>query len=197
MAFTDGPVCEESANDYPEVYGLHRRYFGMHSFIARYLVDVPCAATASLSPGASTGLRRGAGGGRTPVPPAPERHEHVDPCHVEMERGDGSGSGQPLVDPFDIDQSLPSGSRTSQTPLPSGLGFSSFQAPHSTSYGFFGFRVPPLRAQLVHLYRISLYHRHVRLIKRSGRMTWMVLQRYRFGHRVGKKTKRFTPFDCP
>ncbi|KAI5648624.1 hypothetical protein M9H77_34629 [Catharanthus roseus] len=29
---------------------------------------------------------RGAGGGRPPVPPALERHEHVDPGHVEMER---------------------------------------------------------------------------------------------------------------
>ncbi|KAI5653894.1 hypothetical protein M9H77_31081 [Catharanthus roseus] len=41
-------------------------------------------------------------------------------------------------------QSLPSGSGTSQTPPPPGLGFASFQAPpHSTSYRFSGFRAPP------------------------------------------------------
>ncbi|KAI5681445.1 hypothetical protein M9H77_02673 [Catharanthus roseus] len=132
---------------------------------------------------------RGVGGGRPPVPPAPERHEHVDPGHVEVERGERSGSGRPPVDPFDspnldmpsfslgltpADQSLPSGSGTLQTPLPPGLGFASFQAPYSTSYGFTGFGHPLFWAQPVHLHRISLYRRHLHLMKRSGRMTWMV-----------------------
>ncbi|KAI5654069.1 hypothetical protein M9H77_31256 [Catharanthus roseus] len=132
---------------------------------------------------------RGAGGRCPPVPPAPERHKRVDPGHVEVENGEGSGSGQPPVDPFDglnldmpsfslgltlTSQSLPSGSGTSQTPPPPGLGLASFQAPHSTSYGFSGFRAPLLWAQPVHLHCISLYRRHLCLIKRSGRMTWMV-----------------------
>ncbi|KAI5647496.1 hypothetical protein M9H77_33501 [Catharanthus roseus] len=142
------------------VYGLHRRFFGMHSFAARYPADVPCAAVATPSLGARTGPRypgHGAGGGRPPVPPAPERQEHVDPGHVVLERGEGSGSGQPTVDPFyspNLDmpsfslgltpasQSLLSGSGTSQLLPAPGLGYASFQSPHSTSYGFFGFRAP-------------------------------------------------------
>ncbi|KAI5657118.1 hypothetical protein M9H77_25911 [Catharanthus roseus] len=101
--------------------------------------------------GARRHLGRGAGGGRPPVPPAPERHEHVDPDHVEVEKGEGSRSGQPTVDLFDspnldmpsfslgltpVSQSLPSGFGTSQTPPLPSLGFPSFQAPHSTSYVF-------------------------------------------------------------
>ncbi|KAI5668284.1 hypothetical protein M9H77_18137 [Catharanthus roseus] len=39
-------------------------------------------------------------------------------------------------------QSLPCGSGTSQMPPPPGLGFASFQAPHTTSFEFFGFRAP-------------------------------------------------------
>ncbi|KAI5661656.1 hypothetical protein M9H77_20979 [Catharanthus roseus] len=100
--------------------------------------------------GVKTGARRhptrGAGDGRPPVPPAPERHEHVDPGHAVIERGEGSGSGQSFGDPFDslnlympsfsldltlTSQSLPSGSGTSQMPPAPGLGFASFQSPYS------------------------------------------------------------------
>ncbi|KAI5680873.1 hypothetical protein M9H77_02100 [Catharanthus roseus] len=74
---------------------------------------------------------RGAGGGRPPVPPVPHRHEYFDHGHVEVERGEGYGGGQPTVGPFDSPSvdiasfslgltpaslSLPSGSGTSQTP---------------------------------------------------------------------------------
>ncbi|KAI5668350.1 hypothetical protein M9H77_18203 [Catharanthus roseus] len=38
---------------------------------------------------------RGAGGGRPTVPSFLHRHEHVDPGHVEVERGEGFGGGQP------------------------------------------------------------------------------------------------------
>ncbi|KAI5677587.1 hypothetical protein M9H77_08537 [Catharanthus roseus] len=84
---------------------------------------------------------RGEGGGRPPVPPVPERHEHVDPGHAVVERGERSGSGQPIGDPFDspnldmpsfslgltpASQPLPSGSGTSQMPTAPGLGFASF-----------------------------------------------------------------------
>ncbi|KAI5655407.1 hypothetical protein M9H77_32594 [Catharanthus roseus] len=55
--------------------------------------------------GVKRGVRRhpgrGVGGGRPPLPPTLEMHEHVDPGHVEVERGEESGSGQPSVDPFD------------------------------------------------------------------------------------------------
>lgn len=40
-------------------------------------------------------------------------------------------------------RSFLSGSGTSQTPLPPGLGFASYQAPHTTSFGFFEFCAPP------------------------------------------------------
>ncbi|KAI5654241.1 hypothetical protein M9H77_31428 [Catharanthus roseus] len=34
ISFTDCRGHEESAGDHPEVHGLHRGYFGMHSFTA-------------------------------------------------------------------------------------------------------------------------------------------------------------------
>ncbi|KAI5669566.1 hypothetical protein M9H77_19419 [Catharanthus roseus] len=101
---------------------------------------------------------RVAGGGHPLVPPVPERHEHVDPSHAVVEKGEGSGSGQLIGDPFDslnldvpsfslgltpASQSLPSGSGTSLMPPAPDLGFASFQSPHSTSCGFSGFRAPP------------------------------------------------------
>ncbi|KAI5657755.1 hypothetical protein M9H77_26548 [Catharanthus roseus] len=36
---------------------------------------------------------RGASGGHPPIPPFLDRHEHVDPGHTEVERGEGSGAG--------------------------------------------------------------------------------------------------------
>ncbi|KAI5662816.1 hypothetical protein M9H77_22139 [Catharanthus roseus] len=89
---------------------------------------VPDRGARGVKRGARRHPERGAGGGRPPVFPAPKRHEHVDPGHIEVERGEGSGSGQPTVDPFDspnldipsfslgltpTSQSLPSGSETS------------------------------------------------------------------------------------
>ncbi|KAI5674070.1 hypothetical protein M9H77_14434 [Catharanthus roseus] len=76
---------------------------------------------------------RGAEGRRSPVPPFPDRHEHADPGHIEVERGEGSRGGQPTIDPFDSSnldissfslgltqhsQSLPSGSGILQMPFP-------------------------------------------------------------------------------
>ncbi|KAI5661426.1 hypothetical protein M9H77_20749 [Catharanthus roseus] len=63
--------------------------------------QVPDRGARRVKRGARRHPRCGAGGGRPLVPPAPERHEHVDPGHVEVERGEGSRSGQPTVDPFD------------------------------------------------------------------------------------------------
>ncbi|KAI5676437.1 hypothetical protein M9H77_07387 [Catharanthus roseus] len=83
---TDGCGYDESADDYLAVYGLHREYFGMHSFTARYPGDVPYSASRRLpwenvpdrgGHGVKRGARRhpgrGVGGGRPPVPPAPQR----------------------------------------------------------------------------------------------------------------------------
>ncbi|KAI5649368.1 hypothetical protein M9H77_35373 [Catharanthus roseus] len=53
-------------------------------------------------------------------------------------------------------QTNPSGAETSQMPPAPGLGFASFQSPHSSAY--------------------DLYRRHPRLTKRSGRMTWTVFR---------------------
>ncbi|KAI5673889.1 hypothetical protein M9H77_14253 [Catharanthus roseus] len=154
--------------------------------------------------------RRGEGGGRPPVPPAPERHEHVDPSHVVVERGERFGSGQPTVDPFNspnldmpsfslgltlASQSLPSGSGTLQLPPALGLGFASFQSPPSTSYGFSGFRAPPPLGTS----GSSTPHQPISQAfssdeeEREEDMDGV--QHFGFGHHVGKKTVRFTPSD--
>ncbi|KAI5682356.1 hypothetical protein M9H77_03584 [Catharanthus roseus] len=110
----DGRVREESVDDYPEIHGLHRWYLGLHSITTRYLADIPVQPSRRrprehVPDRGAHGVKRdacrqpdrGAGGGRPPVPPVPHRHEHVDPGHVEVERGEGSGGRQPTVDPFD------------------------------------------------------------------------------------------------
>ncbi|KAI5664910.1 hypothetical protein M9H77_24233 [Catharanthus roseus] len=184
ISFTDGRGYEESTDDYQEVYGHHRR-------ARRY-------------PG------RGAGGGCPPVPPAPERHEHVDPDHVVVERGEGSGSGQPTVDPFDspnLDmpsfslgltlepQSLPNGSGTSQLPPAPDLGTASFQSPRSTSYGFSGFwaHLSPGTSGSSMPHQPILQASSSEEEEREEDMDGV--QHFGFGHRVGKKTVRFTPSD--
>ncbi|KAI5676387.1 hypothetical protein M9H77_07337 [Catharanthus roseus] len=154
----------------------------------------------------------GAGAGRPPVPPVLHRHEHVVPRHVEVERGEISGGGQPTVDPFDspnldipsfslgltpASKSLTSGFGSSQTPPPPSLGFASFQASHSTSFGFSGFRgtPPPGKAD------VSTQHQPISQASSSDeeeRADDMdSVQHYGFGHRVGKKTTRFMPSDWP
>ncbi|KAI5664969.1 hypothetical protein M9H77_24292 [Catharanthus roseus] len=123
----------------------------------------------------------GVGSGRPPVPPFPSRHGHADPEHIEVERGEGSGGGRPLVDPFDSSnldilsfslgltppsQSLPGGYGTLRAPPYPGLGFAPFHSPHHTSLGFSSFRAPP-PSGTADLHRISLYHRHLHLMKRN------------------------------
>ncbi|KAI5682388.1 hypothetical protein M9H77_03616 [Catharanthus roseus] len=62
---------------------------------------VPDRGARGVKRGARRHLGRGAEGGRPPVPPAPQRQEHLNPGPTVVERGEGSGSGQPYVNPFD------------------------------------------------------------------------------------------------
>ncbi|KAI5662004.1 hypothetical protein M9H77_21327 [Catharanthus roseus] len=131
-----------------------------------------------MSDRGARGVKRGAcrqpsheaGGGCPPVPPVPQRHEHVDPGHVEVER---------------------------DAPPPPDLGFASFQTPHSTSFGFFGFRAPPPLGTA----GSSTPHQPISLASSSDEEEQADdmdgVQHYGFGHRVGKKTTRFTPSDWP
>ncbi|KAI5683034.1 hypothetical protein M9H77_04262 [Catharanthus roseus] len=126
---------------------------------------VPDRGSRRVKRGARRHPGHGVGGGRPRVPPAPERHKYVDPGHVVVERGEGSGR------------------------------FASFQSPHSISYGFFGFQAlpPPSTAGS------STPHQPISQASsfdeedRENDMD--VVQYFGFGHRVGKKTVRFTPSD--
>ncbi|KAI5678788.1 hypothetical protein M9H77_09738 [Catharanthus roseus] len=173
---------------------------------------VPDRGARGVKRGARRQPGREAGGGRPPVSPFPDRHEHVDHGHVEVERGEGSRGGQLTIDPSDCpnldipsfslgltlaSQSFPSGSGTLQMPPPPGLGFASFQSPHSTSFEFSEFHAPPPPGTT----GSSTPHQPISQASSSNeeeRMDVMdVVQHYRFGHRVGRKTTRFTPSDWP
>ncbi|KAI5683651.1 hypothetical protein M9H77_04879 [Catharanthus roseus] len=115
----------------------------------------------------------------------PHRQEHVDPGHVEVERGEGSGGGQPTVDPFDIPNlDIPScslGLTPASQSLPSGSGTS--------------FRAPPPPG----IAGSSILHQPISHASSSDEEERTDdiddVQHYGFEHRVGKKTTRFTPFD--
>ncbi|KAI5647889.1 hypothetical protein M9H77_33894 [Catharanthus roseus] len=93
--------------------------------------------------------------------------------------------------------SLPSGSGTSQMPPAPGLGFASFQSPHSTSYGFFEFKASPppgtAGSSMPHqpILQASSSDEEEREDDMDG------VQHLGFGHRIGKKTVWFTPSDWP
>ncbi|KAI5677702.1 hypothetical protein M9H77_08652 [Catharanthus roseus] len=155
--------------------------FPVQSSRRRPWEHMPDRGACGVKRGARRQLGRGAGGGRLLVPPVPHRHKHVGPGYVEVERGEGSGGGQPTVDPFDslnldihsfslcltpASQSLPRGFGTLQTPPSPSLGFASLQAPHSISFGFSGFCAPLLWAQPIHsFFSTSTKHlQHIKLI---------------------------------
>ncbi|KAI5658061.1 hypothetical protein M9H77_26854 [Catharanthus roseus] len=142
---------------------------------------------------------RGAGDGRPPifpVPPFPGRNGHVDPGHVEVGRGEGSGGGYPPIDPFDSlnldipsfslgltpsSQSLPSGFGTLQMPPPPGLRFRAPPPP-----GIAGSSTP---------HQPVLQPCSSDEEERTDNTD--DVQHLGFGHRVGNKTMRFTPSDWP
>ncbi|KAI5657730.1 hypothetical protein M9H77_26523 [Catharanthus roseus] len=88
-------------------------------------------------------------------------------------------------------QSLPSGSETSHLPPMPGLGFASFQSPHSTSYGFSRFRAPPPSSTS----GSSTSHQPTSQASSSDEEEREEdmdgVQHFSFGHRVGKKTVRY------
>ncbi|KAI5671930.1 hypothetical protein M9H77_12294 [Catharanthus roseus] len=94
-------------------------------------------------------------------------------------------------------QPHPSGSGTSQMPPAPSLGFASFQSPHSTAYGFFGFQAPPPSGTA----GSSTPHQPISQASSSDEEERQDdldgVQALGFGHRVGKKTVRFTPSDWP
>ncbi|KAI5681433.1 hypothetical protein M9H77_02661 [Catharanthus roseus] len=147
--------------------------------------------------GFQRGARRHSGrGGCSPVTPAPQRQEHVDPHPIVVERSEGSGGGQHYIDSFDsphldmlsyslgltLDpKSLPRESGTSQMPPAPSSGFTAFQSPNPSAYEFGRFSAPPPPGTA----GASTPHQPISQ-DALGR-----------GHRVGKKSVRFTPSDWP
>ncbi|KAI5648331.1 hypothetical protein M9H77_34336 [Catharanthus roseus] len=122
---------------------------------------------------------RGAGGVRPLVPSFPGTHGHADSRHVEWR------------------ESLLGGSRTLRVPPPPGLGFAPFQSPAGTSLGFSSFRAPPplgtVGSSTLHqpISQASSFDEEERTDDTN------YVHHLGFGHRVGKKTTRFTPSDWP
>ncbi|KAI5677347.1 hypothetical protein M9H77_08297 [Catharanthus roseus] len=162
----------------------------------------------------------GARGGRPPAPPDIGRG-HADPSRGG-EMGEGSG-GRGLgdlgssyqVEPFDsLDLGMPSFSLgltlptqsyppASYMPPPPGLGFSSFQSPHPPGIGSFSFQAPLAPCTGSSSFQAPPPPYMVASSSDSDEdydePTDVVTppQQLGFGHRVGKKTTRFTPFDSP
>ncbi|KAI5659327.1 hypothetical protein M9H77_28120 [Catharanthus roseus] len=150
------------------------------------------------------------GGGRPPIPSAPQRQEHLDPGPAVVEKGEGSGSGQPYVDPFDspnldmpsfslgltpTSQPHPSGSGILQIPPAPSLEFASFQSPHSSAYRFSGFRAPPPPSTAGSSTPHQLISQASSSDEEERQDDMDGVQALSFGHRAGKKTVLFTPSD--
>ncbi|KAI5659187.1 hypothetical protein M9H77_27980 [Catharanthus roseus] len=132
--------------------------------------------------------------------------EHVDPHPAVVERGEGSSGGQHYIDPFDsphLDmpscslgltpdpESLPSGSGTLQIPPAPSSGFIAFQSLNPLAYGFGRFSAPPPPD----IAGVSTPHQPISQASSSDEEEGQnALGR---GHRVGKKTVRFTPSEWP
>ncbi|KAI5649264.1 hypothetical protein M9H77_35269 [Catharanthus roseus] len=173
---------------------------------SRIAAHVPDRGARGVKRGARRHPGRGTGAGRPPVPPAPQRQEHVDPHPAVVKRVEGSGSGQHYIDPFDsphIDmpsyslgltldpESLPSGSGTSQMPPAPSLGFTLFQSPNPSAYGFGRLSAPPPPGTA----GASTPHQPISQASSSDEEEGQ--DALCCGHRVGKKIVLFTPFDWP
>ncbi|KAI5649428.1 hypothetical protein M9H77_35433 [Catharanthus roseus] len=119
--------CTQSQHDIQQT-------FPVQSSHRRPREHVPDRGARGVKRGARRQPGRGAGSGRPPVPPFPDRHERVDAGHD--------------------------------------LPHFNHHIPHLSCFS--GFAHPLLRAQPVHLHCISLYRRHLHMMKRSGQMTWIV-----------------------
>ncbi|KAI5675832.1 hypothetical protein M9H77_06782 [Catharanthus roseus] len=153
--------------------------------IASFAKKVRLAAIASPSPrarienrgacGVKKGTRRlsggGARGGRAPIPPDMGGGGHVDPRRGRRDLG-SSDHGDPFDSPNLGMPSFSLGLTPPTQSYPSGLGTSFMPLPLSLGFFHFG-----------------------HLILRTDEVT--PAQQLGFGHRVGKKTIRFTPSDWP
>ncbi|KAI5659125.1 hypothetical protein M9H77_27918 [Catharanthus roseus] len=94
-------------------------------------------------------------------------------------------------------QTNPSRSGTSQMPPAAGLVFASFQSLHSSAYGFFRFRAPPPPGTAGSSTPHQLISQASSSDEEERQDDMDGVQALGFGHRVGKKTVRFTPSDWP
>ncbi|KAI5660232.1 hypothetical protein M9H77_29025 [Catharanthus roseus] len=127
-------------------------------------------------------------------------------------RGEGSGGGHPPVDPFDSpnldilsfslgltppSQSLPGRSGTLRAPPPPGLEFVPFHSPHHTYLEFLSFRAPPPPGTTDSSTSYQPISQASSSDKEERTDDTDDVQYLGFGHRVGKKTTRFTSSDWP
>ncbi|KAI5659763.1 hypothetical protein M9H77_28556 [Catharanthus roseus] len=141
----DAPAIAAEALSYPS-----DEYIRWYRGITQVCIGNPANRDTCSHRYQPAGVDRRMGSRRTPVPPAPERHEHVDPSHAVVEWGEGFGSGQSFGDPFDssnldmpsfslgltpASQSLPSGSgRRRCLPRPGTAGSSMPNQPISQAF---------------------------------------------------------------
>ncbi|KAI5672365.1 hypothetical protein M9H77_12729 [Catharanthus roseus] len=71
-----------------------RATFPVQSSRRSHREHVPDRGARGVEKGARRHPGRGAGGGRPPIPPVPQRQEHVDLGPAVVQRGEGSSSGQ-------------------------------------------------------------------------------------------------------
>ncbi|KAI5676329.1 hypothetical protein M9H77_07279 [Catharanthus roseus] len=165
-------------------------------------------------------LPGGARGGRPSVPPNPSRGGNADPGRGEERNLDRASFSLGLTPPA---QSHPGGLRTSYATPPLGLGFSSFRSPQPLGLGFSLFQAPPPPGTVSSSFQApslpgtvsSSFHAppppetagssipHIPISYASSSDSEertddaTLAQQLGFGHRVRRKTTKFTPSDWP